>query len=298
MTAVRPGAGPPLAPSDYACPTCNQRASGRYCCACGERRPATGPPTLRHYFDVAADLLTNFDSKGFRSLWYLVARPGFLSVEQLRGSRVRYAKPLSLFISINVVYYISISIFGANTFTTPLAVQMNGNDYYGAFAAQNVTRAVEASGRDYATFERSFNDRTNVLSKTLIFLFIPLYAVLFYGFFHRQRPYIVEHAVVATHLWTFILMVLAVVIPGIAWLLMWRYSLPSTAAALQANDGPVSLFLQVVVAGYLALMLRRVYDAPWAYGTAVALLIAWAFFHIVWLYRFVLFEITLHTIQP
>jgi hypothetical protein len=247
---------------------------------------------------VAADLLTNFDTKGYRSLWYLVTRPGFLSVEQLRGSRVSYAKPLSLFISINVVYYISISMVGANTFTTPLAVQMNGNDYFGAFAAHEVVRAVEASGSDYATLERSFNERTNVLSKTLIFLFIPLYAALFHGLFHRRRRYFVEHAVVATHLWTFVLLVLAVVVPAIACLLMWRYSLPTTAAALEANDGPVSLFLQVVVAGYLVLMLRRVYLAAWAYCLAVALLIGWGFFHIVWLYRFVLFEITLHTIQP
>ena len=298
MTTDHSGREQSIGSSGYLCPSCNQPAGGRYCSSCGERRPATGPPTLRHYFDVAADLLTNFDTKGYRSLWYLVTRPGFLSVEQLRGSRVRYAKPLSLFISINVVYYISISLFGANTFTTPLAVQMNGNNYYGAFAAKEVVRAVEASGSDYAAFERSFNERTNVLSKTLIFLFIPLYAALFYGFFHRRRRYVVEHAVVATHLWAFILLVLAVVVPAIACLLMWWYALPTTAAALQANDGPVSLFLQAVLAGYLTLMLRRVYHAAWPYCVAVALLIAWAFFHIVWLYRFVLFEITLRTIHP
>src|SRR5258707_7685007 len=80
--------------------------------------------SLRHYLDIVIDFLTHFDSKGYRSLRYLLAKPGFLSVEQLRGSRVRYAKPLSLFISINVIYYFSIALFGASTFTTPLSVQL------------------------------------------------------------------------------------------------------------------------------------------------------------------------------
>ena len=43
-------------------------------------------------------------------MWSLLTRPGYLSAEQLRGSRVRYVKPLSLFISINVVYYFSIAV--------------------------------------------------------------------------------------------------------------------------------------------------------------------------------------------
>jgi hypothetical protein len=47
---------------------------------------------------------------------------------------------------------------------------------------------------------------------------------------------------------------------------------------------------------YLALMFRRVYGASYAYCVAIALLIAWSFFHIVWLYRFFLFVITLHSV--
>ena len=45
----------------------------------------------------------------------------------------------------------------------------------------------------------------------------------------------------------------------------------------------------------MALMLRRVYAASHWYCATVALGIAWSFFHIVWLYRFLLFVITLRT---
>jgi Protein of unknown function (DUF3667) len=284
------------ASSTFVCPSCGNASAGQFCTSCGERKLGSEDRSLRHYLDIVIDFLTHFDSKGYRSLRYLLAKPGFLSVEQLRGSRVRYAKPLSLFISINVVYYFSIALFGANTFTTPLSVQLHQNDYYPGVVSRQVESRVQADRTNFATFEMKYNERTSVLSKTLIFLFIPMYAAIFHGLFFIHRPYFVEHAVVATHLWSFILLLLAVVVPAIALALMWWLKAPSVAAVLGSNDGPVSLFLQVCIAAYLGLMLRRVYAASFWYCVTVALLIAWCFFHIVWLYRFFLFVITLHSL--
>ena len=44
---------------------------------------------------------------------------------------------------------------------------------------------------------------------------------------------------------------------------------------------------------YLFLMLRRCYAASKWYSVLTASVIAWSFFHIVWLYRYLLFEVTL-----
>ena len=43
-------------------------------------------------------------------------------------------------------------------------------------------------------------------------------------------------------------------------------------------------------------MFRRAYDASIWYSTIVAATIAWSFFHIVWLYRYFLFELTLQVV--
>jgi Protein of unknown function (DUF3667) len=282
--------------STFACPSCGNVSAGKFCTRCGERKLGSEDRSLRRYLDIVIDFLTHFDSKGYRSLRYLVSRPGFLSTENLRGSRVRYAKPLSLFISINVVYYFSIAIFGANTFTTPLSVQLHQNDYYPGVASRQVERHLQAEKISFATFETKYNERTNVLSKTLIFLFIPIFAAIFFGLFFYRRRYFVEHAVVATHLWSFILLLLAVVVPVVALAMMSWFNAPSIAAVLAANDNPVSIFLQVCIGVYLALMLRRVYAASFWYCIVVALLISWSFFHIVWLYRFFLFVVTLHSL--
>lgn len=279
----------------FVCPSCGTESVGPFCNNCGERQLGSEGRSLRRYFDVVVNFLTHFDSKGYRSLWYLIIKPGFLSEEHLRGSRVRYAKPLSLFISINVVYYLSIALFGVNTFTTPLSVQLRQNDYYPGFASRRVESQLKTDKMSYAELETKYNKKVGVLSKTLIFLFIPIYAIIFYGLFFTHRRYFVDHAVVATHLWSFILLLLAVLVPAIAALMMGWSRAPSIAALLVANDNPISVFLQICIGVYMALMLRRVYAASYWYCAIVAVGISWSFFHIVWLYRFLLFVITLRT---
>ena len=286
----------PPARSTFVCPSCGTESFDQFCSHCGEKKLGRADRSLRHYFDVLGNLLTHFDSKGYRSLWYLVTKPGFLSQEQIRGRRVRYAKPISLFVSINVVYYLSIALFGANTFTTPLSIQLKQNDYYAGFASRKVESRLAAEKISYAAFETKYNAKANVLSKTLIFLFIPIYAVIFYGLFFTRRLYFVDHAVVATHLWSFILLLLAVLVPAVGALFAWWYKAPSIAAMVAANDNPITILLQVCIGIYMALMLRRVFAARFWYCSAVALVIAWSFFFIVWLYRFLLFMIAVHTI--
>jgi hypothetical protein len=286
---------PPAQPR-FACPSCGTETFGHFCGNCGEKETTQQDHALRYYVKLVVNFLTTWDSKTVRSVWLLVSRPGYLSREYFRGSKVRYMKPLQLFLSINVVYYFSIGLFYANTFTTPLSIQLHMNDYYPAYASRQVSKKLQREQISYEALEIKYDEKTNVLSRTLIFLLIPIFALLFYALFFKNRKYFSEHVVVATHFWSFNLLLLGVFLPVFAASLMWFLDEPSVSAVYAANDNLLSIFLQVCFAAYLFLMLRRAYLATNWYCLLIASIIAWSFFHVVWLYRYFLFEVTLRSI--
>jgi len=280
----------------FACPSCGTDVTDHYCGNCGEKEVSQSDYSLRHYLKELTVALTLLDSKVLRSLGLLISKPGFLSVEYFRGSRVRYVKPLQLFVFLNVVYYFSLTLFVATTFTTPLATQLHMNDYYPAHANRQVNHKMQRDRISYEALEAKYNQRTSVLSKTLIFLLIPIFAVLFYLLFFKKRKYFLEHVVVATHFWSFNLILLGVILPTTTVVLARLLKMLDVSAMYAVNDNITSIALQLCIAVYLFAMLRRFYAASrWYCGTAAAA-IAWSFFHIVWFYRFCLFEMTLRVV--
>ena len=89
---------------------------------------------------------------------------------------------------------------------------------------------------------------------------------------------------------------LAALVPAVAFGFVAFSASPTIATALASHDNPVSLFIQCVVGACLFVMLRRVYSSSVWYAGSVAVAIAWPFFHLVWLYRFLLFIIPLHSL--
>src|SRR5882762_5523189 len=278
------------------CPSCGAETMGHFCGNCGEKEVSQSDYSLRHYAKELTTALTLLDSKVFRSLWLLISKPGYLSSEYFCGRRVRYVKPLQLFVFLNVIYYLSLTLYVATTFTTPLATQLHMNDYYPTHAQRLVDRKLQKDQISYEALETKYNERTGILSKTLIFLLIPIFAVLFYALFFKKRKYFVEHVVVATHFWSFNLILLGVILPLVSVLLIRSSKVLNISAAYVTNDGVASSALQICLAAYLFAMLRESYVASRWYCAIIALTVAWSFFHIVWLYRFFLFELTLSVV--
>jgi len=269
---------------------------GRFCDRCGEKRRANHDFSIRHYVGEAIETFTHFDSKILRTAWLLVSRPGVLSANYLEGRRVRYVNPLRLFLLLSVVYYLSNSIFPYNAFTTPLAVQLRMNDYYPSFAVAEVERTMRHTGLEYPALERKYNEKTAILSKTLVFSLIPVIALLFWAFLFKKKRYFTEHLIVATHFWSFALILIGVFIPILLLLLTRLGALLGVSPSIVTADSVPTISIQGVFAVYLFVMLRRVYCVSHWYGGLLAASIAWSFFHIVWLFRFLLFVVTLKSL--
>jgi len=94
------------------CRNCHEKLGGEYCPRCGQRE---GRADMR-FLDLAGELtgdLLDFDSRLWRTLIYLLFRPGMLTAEFIAGRRARYLPPLRLYLVISFIMFLVMSL-GAN----------------------------------------------------------------------------------------------------------------------------------------------------------------------------------------
>lgn len=80
-------------------------------------------------------------------------------------------KPLQLFVLLNVVYYFSLTLVEATTFTTPLATQLPMNNYYPAHASRQVNREMQHDRRQLVLCNNRRRDCVGLLSYVWFYRF-------------------------------------------------------------------------------------------------------------------------------
>ncbi|HET9473089.1 MAG TPA: DUF3667 domain-containing protein, partial [Steroidobacteraceae bacterium] len=62
--------------------------------------------SVRHFASEAFESITHADSRLWRTLGYLLARPGRLTSEFFAGRRVRYLPPFRLYLVISLLFFV------------------------------------------------------------------------------------------------------------------------------------------------------------------------------------------------
>ena len=97
------------APTDaHACRNCGAHAPGHYCPNCGQETKIA-LPSFATFMREAAGRYVALDGRMWRTLFALVARPGYLSLEYFGGRRRRYIRPARLFL---VLYLLLFAVIG------------------------------------------------------------------------------------------------------------------------------------------------------------------------------------------
>lgn len=106
---------PPLeAPSDdapaaRACKNCGHAADENFCPNCGQETHDLHR-SLGGILGEVLDAFAGWDAKIPMSIGLLITRPGALTVEFLSGRRVRYLRPLRLYLTMSVLFFLSVSL--------------------------------------------------------------------------------------------------------------------------------------------------------------------------------------------
>lgn len=202
---------PAAAPEHPQCASCDTPLAGAYCHVCGEKRLDRHDYALGHFLEHTVDAFTHFDFKVPRSLWSLLRHPGVMTADVLAGRRMRWAKPIQVFLIANLIYYVAATTVGLSTFQTPL--RFHQRHVYGALAQRWSAAQATELGLTATAYAERFDALAHTLAKTLVIFFVPVFALLFGLLLRRARRYTLEHVVVAMHFTSLVLLVLLLPFP-------------------------------------------------------------------------------------
>ena len=263
------------------CPTCGQQFIGSYCVACGEKRVSHHDFSTRHFIEESVEGVTHFDNKFFRSIRDLLLRPGLLTKNFEEGRKVKFMKPMQLFIVCNVLFFLLVG--GTNLF----AVQLNsylGSAKDALFDTRSYFTQKFGTGADLPQLTAVFQEKMASQSKSFIILFIPFFALACALFFYRRRKPLALHLVFATHFFSFLLIFFTLFYLLFELPNKWLFHLSSASFN---TFGTFFNFTALVV--YFTLAVRRYYRIKWWWAVITAISAGIIFILLLQAYRIFLF---------
>ncbi|GAC1628296.1 MAG: DUF3667 domain-containing protein [Nevskia sp.] len=235
------------AAADTVCPNCDTRHRGHYCPHCGQDAHIK-VPTVRKYLHELAEKYFGVEGRLPLTLRQLFLHPGAMTVDYLEGRRQRYISPLRLYLAISLLFFvglmqvpgISVRIGGMGVEINTEAMAESRIEAHTGFAS--VDRKVAAfAGLAPEARNRVLRDGMIRNAPRAMLLLVPLFAALLM-LLYRSRYY-GEHLLTALHFHSFAFLLL---LPG---LVPWP----------QGLHDAVNNLINLVLAVYLFLMLRRIY---------------------------------------
>lgn len=280
-----------------ACPNCGSAVVAAYCADCGERQPSHQDFSMRSLAAEVFHDITSIDGRLWRSIVALLTKPGLLTKEWFEGRRGRYVKPFSLFVMLNVAFFI------VQPHTQLLSYQMSQYVYGSGAEAQHRRDLLErrrARSKDSPDqFEVRFNASLQDWKKSLLIFCTPILAVVLTLLYTRQRRFVAEHFVFSVHAYAFLLVVLAafiplfykVMIPGVVLL-----GVPESSLSWLDGDQGIGFILALLMCSYLFVALRRVYGDGRIAAALRAVVLFAVIGKLVNVYHDVLFYTTLYSL--
>jgi len=268
------------------CANCHAPLAGPFCSSCGQACDTHRRSLYRLVRGFIADMLS-LESRTLRTAWALLFRPGELSLAFHQGRIQRYVPPVRLYLFVSLLFFVALSFtqlalvqfsltfrtlpatvaggLPRNAVTTDMVFFQPVGSVQNAIpkdALEKVRNQTDPGMRESA-FQRGFYDTLYRLQADpaalnapltqwlprILFLLLPLFAVVLALFYWRSRQFLfVDHLVFSLNLHSL----------GFA-----AFLLAGVLAQLASGSAVAWLFFGVMCA-YLLLAMKRFYAQGWA----------------------------------
>ncbi|HEY4218742.1 MAG TPA: DUF3667 domain-containing protein [Gemmatimonadaceae bacterium] len=278
------------------CVTCNAALTTPFCPACGERRASDRSFSLREFVADFFEAVLSFDGRAIRTFVMLLRKPGELTVEYVRGSRLPYLAPLQCFLLFNLVYFAWATFAHDHTFDTPLYVHTHFTGY-----ARTASAAVHArlarTGQSSDDFARAFDAMSTTQSKSLVLAMVPIFTLFVWFFTLGRRRFAVQHLTFSLHTFAFIFCMIPIANYLIEYPLVWILTRMHVSGNGELGfDAEISLAMAAWIGAYIALSVRRAYVMGWFRSIVTAIGLVGGLVIAMQLYRALLFRVTLWSV--
>jgi hypothetical protein len=269
------------------CKNCGTEFTDKFCNHCGEKFYTEHDRSFKHLFEEVLHFLTHFEGSFFITIKTMLASPGKFAWDFCYGIRKRYFKPISFFLMLVIVYLLFPVFEGLNMklhFYTE-------NKLYGAYASEQISKVKEVKKYTEEELEEAYKHKGEKTSKFLLFSVIPFMALISYALGFRKRKYYFDHFIFATEASSFFILFGFLILPFLILLLS------KMGIHLLTEDWQIGAFVYTVFGIYTGLACRRFFGFKKFYSMLYAFLFsAMLFVFIQFIYKFILFFITIHLV--
>lgn len=225
---------------DNECQNCGYTVEVEYCSKCGQKNTETRQ-SFTHLAGHFVEDLTHYDGAFWKTLKYLIFRPGKLTIEYLEGHRMRYVPPVKLYIFVSFVTFLLISLLPKEA--NIIEVNHNNNPSTQALKkgiSFDKKEIVYHSVKEYdsiqnslpedqkSSFINSWGERLTIslmeknwkfsdigsgfmhILPKVLFIYMPIFAFWLWLFHGKKRWLFFDHGIYTLHYFTFLLIITSI----------------------------------------------------------------------------------------
>lgn len=189
------------------CRNCGQPLYGEFCHNCGQKEFNNYDLTIKNFIIYFIGEFWGFDAKIFKSLLYIIIKPGYLTREFSMGRLARYLMPLKLYLLVSIIFFFAMELVSPITMDSIVGK----NDPF--FTKERIEKIASDKGLTAEEFEKKFDEKSQGLIPIYLLVIIFLFSLPLKLIYIRSKKFYVEHLVFSLHIYTFMLITWIVLTP-------------------------------------------------------------------------------------